>query len=188
MSELKKTYQKEIVPKLKKDLGLKNVLMVPKVTKVVVNVGIGTFMKNNKDYKQISNDLALLTGQAPELKKARMSVSNFKLREGMPNGLRVTLRGEHMYDFLYKVVNIVLPRVRDFQGIPNNSFDGNGNYTLGLKDHSIFPEIQVGDETKNFGLEITIVTSTKEDEQAKVLLETLGFPFKKNKAQPKVNQ
>lgn len=182
MSAFQKTFEDKIVPELKKDLKVKNINEIPRMKKVVVNIGIGTFMKNNKDYQSIADDLAAITGQKPQLRKARISVSNFKLREGMPNGLRVTLRGSRMYDFMFKLINTALPRVRDFQGVPTNSFDGTGNYTLGLKDHTIFPEINIDDNTKNFGLEITVVTSTNDDEHARVLLKHLGMPFKKAKS------
>lgn len=182
MSVLQEQYNKEIAATLKKELKLKNVHSVPKLEKVVVNVGIGTFMKTNKDFEPISKELSVITGQKPRLIKSKISVSNFKLRQGTPNGLKVTLRGKRMYDFVYKLVNIVLPRVRDFQGIPTNSFDSHGNYSLGIKDHTIFPEVDINDNTRPFGLEITFVTSTNDDETSRVLLVALGFPFKKPKA------
>ena len=181
MSVLQEQYRKEIAPKLQKDLKIKNVHDVPALKKVIVNVGIGTYMKNHKDYSPISNGLETITGQKPRLINAKISVSNFKLREGTPNGLKVTLRDKRMYDFVYKLVNTALPRVRDFQGIPNNSFDGNGNYSLGIKDHTIFPEVDIDDNTHPFSLEVTFVTSTNDDETSKVLLAALGFPLKKPK-------
>ncbi len=183
MSRLKKLYESKIKSELKKELGLKNVFQVPHFEKVIVNVGIGTYVARvNSDYSFVEESLTKMCGQKPVLRKARIAVSNFnKLRIGQPNGLVVTLRGERMYDFLDKLVNITLPRTRDFQGVSLTSFDRNGNYTIGITDHTIFPEVVVNDIVKPHGLQITIVTSAKTDKNAKLLLDKIGFPFKKKK-------
>lgn len=177
--KLSERYQKEIRQKLKKDLGLANVNAVPTLEKVKVNVGIGTYMRNSKDYSEIAENIALITGQKPVVSIARMAISNFKLRIGMPVGLSVTLRKQKMYDFLDRLINIVLPRVRDFQGVSPKSFDEKGNYNLGIKDCSVFPELHIEDISKIHGLQITIATTAKNPEQGKALLTEIGFPFKK---------
>lgn len=176
---LSEKYQKEIRPQLQKSLGLKNINSVPKVEKVKINVGIGTFMKNNKDYSEIVENITMITGQKPVVNTASKAISNFKLRIGMPVGISVTLRNQKMYEFLDRLINIVLPRVRDFQGIPVKSFDKNGNYSFGLKDCSVFPELNIEDITKVHGLQITITTSANSPEGGKALLTAMGFPFKK---------
>ena len=177
---LQEKYEKEIVKLLEKELGRKNLLSLPKVIKVNVNVGIGSRVTGgSKDYSAIENSIQEITGQKPSVRKARLSVSNFKLREGMPVGLSITLRGRRMYDFLERLVNIALPRVRDFRGISVKGFDGKGNFCLGLKDCTIFPEV---DQEKlagsTHGLQINVCTSAKDDREAYVLLKALGFPFK----------
>ena len=177
---LSERYQKEIRQKLQKQLGLKNINSVPKLEKVKVNIGIGTYMKNNKNYDEIANNIEMITGQRPVVSKSRIAISNFKLRIGMPVGLSVTLRKQKMYDFMDRLINIVLPRVRDFQGTSPKSFDQKGNYNLGLKDCSVFPELNIEDISKIHGLQITITTTAENPEHGKALLTEMGFPFKKN--------
>lgn len=180
MNILKERYQKEISPALMKSLGLKNVMQIPRITKVVVNIGLGEAMDNPKALDAAVIDLSTITGQKPVITKARKSIANFKLREGRAIGTAVTLRGDRMWSFLDRLMNIVLPRVRDFRGVSPNSFDGRGNYTLGLKEQIIFPEIEYDKVDKVRGLEITIVTSATTDEQAAALLQMLGMPFRKD--------
>lgn len=175
---LQETFKKKIVPELQKELGIKNVMAVPKVQKVVVSAGIGMLMRNSKDFSHVEEAMAKLTGQKPLLINARKSVSNFKLREGMPNGLQVTLRGKRMWDFLERLVKMALPRVRDFRGI-NAKLDGRGNYSLGLAENSIFPEVEEQEINKVHGMQVTVTTSAENDEAGKLLLTKLGFPFKK---------
>jgi len=182
---LKEDYQKKVIPEMKKEFGYKNDLAVPKIEKVVVNTGIGRILLNTdpsqreKTIEEISSDLALITGQKPLITKSKKSISAFKLRKGMPVGLKVTLRRSRMFDFLDRLINIVIPRMRDFQGIPRKSIDKNGNLTLGIKEHIIFPEIQPEKSKRIFGLEITIVTSAKTREEAIRLFELIGFPLAK---------
>lgn len=178
-SLLQTEYTKTIRPALKKELGITNDLAVPKVSKVVVNVGIGSIIRNRgKDYSKIVEHLAKITGQQPSLRNSRVSISNFKLREGEPVGLTVTLRGPRMYDFLTKLVNVALPRVRDFRGIPPKSFDARGNYSLGIREHYVFPETIVDDEVPAFGFQVTVVTTAKSPEHSRALLKMFGFPFR----------
>jgi len=177
---LRERYQKEIRQKLLKELGLKNINSVPALDKIKVNIGIGTYMRNNKNYDEIAENIAMITGQKPVVSKSRIAISNFKLRIGMPVGLSVTLRKQKMYDFMERLVNIVLPRVRDFQGVSPKSFDQKGNYNLGLKDCSVFPELNIEDIAKIHGLQITITTTADNAEHGKALLQEMGFPFKKN--------
>lgn len=163
---LQEKYIKEIVPALEKNLGTTNPMNVPKIEKVVLNMGIGTYIRTgNKDYTVLQEHLALISGQAPVVKLARKAISNFKLRAGMPVGLTVTLRGENMYVFLDKLVNVVLPRVRDFRGISPKSFDTEGNYNFGIKEHTIFPEVPQDDVVKNHGIQITVKTTAKNKEE-----------------------
>jgi len=176
---LKDRYLQDIRPALKQKLEIKNINAVPKIDKITVNLGMGKILAGSKDYGYFEEGLATITGQKPTLRRAKKAISNFKLRAGMPVGLKVTLRGQRMYDFLDKLINIVLPRVRDFRGLPANAFDGMGNYTLGLREHTVFPEIDLEDVNKVHGLQITIVTTAENDEQSKALLEEIGFPFKK---------
>ncbi len=183
VKDLKTRFTEEMAPKLREKLGIKNVMAVPKVTKVVVNAGIGPIIaKSSKDYEFVVDNLAAITGQKPVLRRAKKSVSNFKIREGMVIGISVTLRGEKMYDFLNKLVNIVFPRVRDFRGISHKSFDGNGNYSIGFKEHIVFPEISPDDVIKVHGLQVNITTTANNDEDGLALLTEMGFPFKKQLA------
>ncbi len=179
MNRLKEQYQKEYVPALMKALSLKNRMEVPGIEKVVVNIGLGEALDNPKALDAAVSDLSLISGQKPVITKARKSIANFKLREGRAIGSKVTLRGERMWAFLDRLMNIVLPRVRDFRGVLPDSFDGRGNYTLGLREQLIFPEIDYDRIDKIRGMEITIVTTAPTDEQAAVLLELLGMPFRK---------
>jgi large subunit ribosomal protein L5 len=179
MNRLRERFEKEIMPALIKDLELGNKMQVPHVKKVVVNIGLGEALDNPKALDAAAGDLAAITGQHPVITKARLSIANFKLREGRSIGAMVTLRGSRMWDFLDRLMNIVLPRVRDFRGVSPESFDGRGNYTLGLREQIIFPEIEYDQVDKIRGLEITIVTSAGNDERAKVLLQMLGMPFRK---------
>jgi len=163
---------------LKDELKFKSIEEVPRITKVSVNVGAGMAVKDSNYLEKTASDLALITGQKPVVRKARKSIAGFKLREGMPIGLSVTLRGKKMYDFINKLVNVALPRVRDFQGISTKSFDGKGNYTIGIKEHIVFPEVVLDNVEKTFGLSITIVTNSSDDKIVKQLLSKLNFPFK----------
>lgn len=175
---LAEIFKKEIVPKLKQELGKKNILATPVLSKIVINVGIGTYVKTNRDFSWIEEDIKMLSGQKPVVKLAKKSVSNFKLREGQPNGLTVVLRGKRMYDFLERLISVTLPRVHDFKGLSPRAFDGNGNYTLGLKDHMVFPEVKLNELNRIFGLEITIVTTATNNDDGRALLNSLGFPFR----------
>jgi large subunit ribosomal protein L5 len=179
MNKLKEKYQKEIVPDLMKALDLDNIMQVPKLQKVVVNIGMGEALDNPKSLDAAAADLAQITGQKPIIMKAKKSVANFKLREGRAIGVKVTLRGERMWAFVDRLLNIALPRVRDFRGVSIDAFDGRGNYTLGLREQLIFPEIEYDKIDKIRGMEITIVTSAPSDDQAAVLLQMLGMPFRK---------
>lgn len=176
---LKERYQNEIVPALIKSLNLNNVMEVPKVTKVVVNIGLGEAMDNAKALDAAVGDLTQITGQKPVVTKARKSIAAFKLREGRSIGAKVTLRGERMWSFLDRLMNVALPRVRDFRGISPNAFDGRGNYTLGLREQLVFPEIEYDKIDKLRGLEITIVTTAQNDDHGRQLLQMLGMPFTK---------
>ncbi|MBA3075515.1 MAG: 50S ribosomal protein L5 [Anaerolineae bacterium] len=180
MNILKERYQKEISPALMKTLGLTNIMQIPRITKVVINIGLGEAMDNPKALDAAVIDLTTITGQKPVVTKARKSIANFKLREGRAIGTAVTLRGDRMWAFLDRLMNIVLPRVRDFRGVSANSFDGRGNYTLGLREQIIFPEIEYDKVDKVRGMEITIVTTATTDEQATALLALLGMPFRKD--------
>jgi large subunit ribosomal protein L5 len=176
---MKVQYQKEVVPTLMKSLNLKNVMQVPRVQKVVVNIGMGEAMDNPKSLDAAVSDVALITGQKPVVTKAKKSIANFKLREGRTIGVKVTLRGDKMWAFLDRLMNVVLPRVRDFRGVSPDAFDGRGNYTLGLREQLIFPEIEYDKIDKIRGMEITIVTSAGSDDQAAIMLQMLGMPFRK---------
>lgn len=180
MNVMKERYLTEISPALMKSLDLSNVMQVPRITKVVVNIGMGEAMDNPKALDAAVKDLGAITGQKPVITKARKSIANFKLREGRAIGTAVTLRGEKMWAFLDRLMNIVLPRVRDFRGVSTESFDGRGNYTLGLREQIIFPEIEYDKVDKVRGMEITIVTSAPSDDQATALLQMLGMPFRKD--------
>jgi large subunit ribosomal protein L5 len=179
MNRLLERYQKEIAPTLFKSLDLKNVMQVPRVQKVVINIGLGESMDDAKALEAATADLVQVAGQKPVMTKARKSIAAFKLREGRIIGTKVTLRGERMWAFLDRLMNIALPRVRDFRGVSADAFDGRGNYTLGIRDQLIFPEIDYDKIDKLRGMEVTIVTTAKTDDQARVLLQLLGMPFKK---------
>lgn len=174
-------YKNEIVPKLSEEFGYDNVMEVPRLEKVVINVGVGEAIQDKKALDNVVENLALITGQRPVTTKAKKSISNFKLREGMPIGAKVTLRGRIMYEFVDRLINLALPRTRDFQGIPDKSFDGRGNYTFGVKEHTIFPEIDTDKVAKLHGMDITFVTTAKTDEEAFALLKHFGMPFKRRK-------
>ncbi|MDR3125339.1 MAG: 50S ribosomal protein L5 [Endomicrobium sp.] len=176
---LKKIYQKNVVNELKKQFNLKNTHQIPRLSKIVVNIGLSEAKDNIKVLDIASVELAAITGQKPLMCMAKQSISNFKLRQGMPIGIKVTLRSAMMYEFLDRLINVAIPRIRDFRGIEPNGFDSQGNLNLGLSEQYIFPEISVEKSDKARGMNITIVTTTKKDEQAKVLLEALGMPFKK---------
>jgi large subunit ribosomal protein L5 len=176
---LKERYENEVVPALYKSLNLSNIMQVPHVEKVTVNIGLGEALDNAKALDAAVADLNQITGQKPVVTKARKSIANFKLREGRSIGAKVTLRGERMWSFLDRLMNIALPRVRDFRGISPNAFDGRGNYTLGLREQLVFPEIEYDKIDKLRGLEITIVTSARTDDEGRQLLQMLGMPFRK---------
>lgn len=178
MSELKKVYEKEIIPKLVDTYKYKNINEVPKIMKVVLNMGLGEAVNNNKIIDAAAEELKLIAGQKPVVTRAKKSIAAFKLREGMPIGCSVTLRRDRMYNFLYRLINISLPRVRDFKGVSGKGFDGRGNYTLGIREHIIFPEIDYDKIEKIKGFNITVVTSAKSDAEAKELLKLLGMPFR----------
>jgi large subunit ribosomal protein L5 len=179
MSRLKGIYQKEIVPILMEDFGYRNVMQVPRLVKVVVNIGLGEALQEAKALDGATRDLSTITGQQPIITRARKSIAAFKLREGMAIGAKVTLRGRRMYDFVDRLLNVALPRQRDFRGVSRDAFDGRGNYTLGLEEQLIWPEIQYDSIDKVRGMEITIVTTAKTDEEARRLLTLLGMPFKR---------
>ena len=168
---------KEIAPKLQEKFGYENVMQIPRLEKIVINMGLGADKDNPKGIEAALGDLAIIAGQKPIITKAKKSVANFKVRQGMNIGAKVTLRGDRMYYFADKLINIVLPRVRDFRGVPDKSFDGRGNYAMGLKEQLIFPEINYDDIDKTRGMDIVFVTTAKKDEEAKALLEMLGMPF-----------
>ena len=182
MSRLKDRYAQEVIPALRKEFGYGNVMAVPRITKVVVNIGMGEAMDNPKAMEAAVSDLTTITGQKPVQTKARKSIANFKLREGRLIGTKVTLRGDRMWAFLDRLLSTALPRVRDFRGVSANAFDGRGNYTLGLRDQLIFPEIEYDKIDKLRGMEVTIVTTAKDDDQARVMLQLLGMPFSKKEA------
>lgn len=180
MNRMKEMYQKEVVPSLMKTLDLTNVMQAPRIEKVVLNIGLGETKDNPKALEAATGDLQTITGQKPIVTKAKKSIANFKFREGSEIGAKVTLRGDRMWSFLDRLMNIVLPRVRDFRGISPNAFDGRGNYTLGLREQLIFPEIDYNSIDKVRGMEVTIVTTAQTDEQARALLKMLGMPFRKD--------
>jgi large subunit ribosomal protein L5 len=179
MARLKTLYEKEVVPKLKKEFGIENPLAVPRIVRVVCNIGLGEAPRQAKLMDQAVGELAAITGQRPTIRKARKSIAQFKLRAGMPIGCAVTLRRDRMYEFLDRLVNIALPRVRDFRGLSPKGFDGRGNFTMGIRDHSIFPEIDYTKVETPKGMNVTVVTTAETDDQARLLLQELGFPFAK---------
>ncbi len=182
MNILHERYRKEIAPALVKAFDFKNVMQVPRVEKVILNIGVGEALDNPKALEAAVGDLTIIAGQKPVTTKAKKSIANFKLREGRLIGAKVTLRGERMWAFLDRLLNVALPRVRDFRGVSANAFDGRGNYTLGVKDQLVFPEIEYDKVDKMRGMEVTIVTSARNDEQARALLQLLGMPFGKKEA------
>lgn len=179
MQQLKKKYNEEVRAALMQQFGYSSIMAVPRIEKIVVNEGLGSSKDDSKAIDKASKELALITLQKPIVTKAKKSISNFKLRQGMPVGIKVTLRGERMYVFLEKLINIGLPRIRDFRGVNPNAFDGRGNYNLGIKEQMIFPEITYDMVDKTRGMDITIVTSAKTDEEARALLQAMGLPFRK---------
>ena len=178
-SRLVEKYRNEVVPAITESFGYENVMQVPKLEKIVINIGLGSHKDNPKAVESAVRDLTTITGQRPVVTKARKSIANFKLREGMNVGCKVTLRGEKMYDFFDKLVSISLPRVRDFRGVSSTSFDGRGNYSLGIKEQLIFPEIEYDMVDEIRGMDIVVVTTAETDEESKKLLELMGMPFKK---------
>jgi len=179
VNRLKETYTKEIAPALQTKFGYKNVMQIPKVEKIVVNMGVGEAKENAKLLETAVNDLTIITGQKPVITKAKKSIANFKIREGMNIGCKVTLRGDKMYDFMDRLINLALPRVRDFRGVNANAFDGRGNYALGIKEQLIFPEIEYDKIDKVRGMDIIFVTTANTDEEARELLTQFGMPFAK---------
>lgn len=180
-ARLYKQYKEEIVDKLREEFSYDNIMAVPKLQKIVVNSGVGEAVENQKALDQVSDNLAKITGQKPIQTRSKHSISNFKVREGMPIGCKVTLRKSIMYEFLDRLINLALPRTRDFRGVPDRSFDGRGNYTLGIKEHTIFPEINTDNVDKLHGMDVTFVTSAETDEEAYALLKHFGMPFVKRK-------
>ncbi len=179
MNRMQERYQKEVVPALLKAFQYENIMQVPRIEKIVLNIGLGSEQDNAKALEAAMGDMTTIAGQKPVMTKARKSIANFKLREGRIIGTKVTLRGDKMWAFLDRLVNIALPRVRDFRGVSPDAFDGRGNYTLGLKDQLIFPEIEYDKIDKLRGMEVTIVTTAKSDDHARLMLQLLGMPYKK---------
>jgi large subunit ribosomal protein L5 len=179
MTRLEKIYREKVAPQLREEFAYKSPMQIPGLIKVSLNIGLGVASQNNKIMEEAVNELTAIAGQKATITRAKKSIAAFKLREGMPIGCRVTLRGAGMWDFLDKLFNFALPRVRDFRGIPDRGFDGRGNFTLGIKEHSIFPELETDRVENAKGMNITIVTSAKTDKEGKVLLEQLGLPFRK---------
>jgi large subunit ribosomal protein L5 len=180
MNRLRDKYLKEVVPALKKEFGYTNVMAIPKIQKVVINMGLGEATANAKVIEVATDELGRITGQKPVVRRAKKSIAQFKVRAGMPVGAMVTLRGERMYEFLDRLVSVALPRVRDFKGISPKGFDGRGNYTLGLRDQLIFPEIDYMKVDKTRGMNVSVVTTAKSDEEARKLLQFIGLPFRSN--------
>ena len=179
MTRLEKIYKEEVVPKMMERFGYKNIMQVPRFSKISVNIGLGEALQNSKALEAAAGDMAIITGQKPVINRARHSIATFKLREGMPIGVSVTLRGNRMWDFLDRLINVALPRQRDFQGISPDSFDGRGNYSIGLREQLVFPEIDYDQIDKVRGMEITIVTTANTDEEARRMLALLDMPFKR---------
>ena len=180
MSRLHETYLNEIAPAMQKKFNYKNVMQIPKVDKIVVNMGVGEAKENAKLLESAANDMQIITGQKPVITKAKKSIANFKIRDGMNIGCKVTLRGEKMYEFMDRLINLALPRVRDFRGVNPNAFDGRGNYALGIKEQLIFPEIEYDKIDKVRGMDVIFVTTAKTDEEARELLTLFNMPFSKN--------
>jgi len=180
MARLKEQYREEIAPALKERFGIENPMRVPRLEKIVVNMGVGEAAQNSRALDGAMEDLAKITGQKPQMRRARKSIAGFKIREGMPVGARVTLRGERMWEFLDRLISVALPRVRDFRGISPNSFDGRGNFALGLREQLIFPEISYDSIDTTRGLDVAVVTTAETDEEARELLRLLGMPFRES--------
>ena len=178
MARLKEKYNKEIAPQIAKEFGIENPMAIPRIEKIIVNMGMGEAISNSKILDVAVDELKVITGQKPVITKAKKSIASFKLRQGMPIGTMVTLRGERMYEFLDRLISVALPRVRDFRGISSKAFDGRGNYTLGVREQLIFPEIDFNKVDKTRGMNISIVTTAKNDEQSRALLKALGMPFR----------
>ena len=178
MARLKEKYNKEIAPQIAKEFDIKNPMAIPRIEKIIVNMGMGEAISNSKILDVAVEELKVITGQKPVITKAKKSIASFKLRQGMPIGTMVTLRGERMYEFLDRLISVALPRVRDFRGISGKAFDGRGNYTLGINEQLIFPEIDFNKVDKTRGMNISIVTTAKNDEQSRALLKALGMPFR----------
>ena len=178
MARLRGRYREEVVPALREKFGYENVMQVPRLEKIVVNMGVGEATQNSRALDGAMDDLALITGQKPQLRRARKSIAGFKIREGMPVGARVTLRGERMWEFLDRLISVAMPRVRDFRGINSRSFDGRGNFALGLREQLIFPEISYDAVDATRGLDVAVVTTAKTDEESRELLRLLGMPFR----------
>lgn len=176
---LKKTYLEKIVPELKKALKTDNIHAVPKITAVQINVGVGSYVAAGKDHEDVVKNVTVISGQKPVVTRSKKAISNFKLKINTPSGVVVTLRGNRMYDFLSKLINVTFPRIRDFRGISKKAFDGRGNYSVGLAEYSVFPEIQMEDISKTHGMQITIKTNANDNKKAFELLKAFGFPFKK---------
>jgi large subunit ribosomal protein L5 len=179
MSSLKKIYKDKVVPELSKEFGYSSVMQVPRIKYISLNMGLGEGSQNNKIIQDSVRDLSLIAGQQAVVTRAKKSIAAFKLREGMPVGCRVSLRGDAMWNFLEKFITIALPRVRDFRGIPDRGFDGRGNYTVGIKEHTIFPEVEMDKIDKAVGMNISLITTARTDKEGKMLLKLLGMPFKK---------
>ncbi len=180
MPKLKEVYKNEIIPSMMERFGYKNIMQVPRLVKVVLNIGVGEAIQNAKALEAAENDILVISGQHPVTTRSKKSISAFKLREGMPVGLKVTLRGERMYEFIDKLMNVVLPRIREFRGVSPKALDGYGNYTLGIKEQSVFPEIDYDKLDKLRGFEVCIVTTARTDDEARHLLELMGMPFSKD--------
>jgi large subunit ribosomal protein L5 len=177
--QLKERYQSHVIEALQKQFGYDNMMRVPRLEKIVVNMGVGDAKDDAKLADAAAADLATITGQKPSVRRAKKSIANFKIREGMPIGAMVTLRGDRMWEFMYRLIHAALPRIRDFQGIPDRSFDGRGNYSLGIREQLIFPEINVDNVVKTRGMDVTFVTTAQTDEEARALLREIGLPFRK---------
>jgi large subunit ribosomal protein L5 len=177
-ARLKERYQKEIAPAISKEFGIENPMAIPKLEKIVINMGMGEAIANSKILDTAADELRAIVGQKPVITKAKKSIASFKLRQGMPIGVMVTLRGDRMYEFLDRLITVALPRVRDFRGVSPRAFDGRGNYTLGIREQLIFPEIDFNKVDKTRGMNISIVTTARNDEQARALLKSLGMPFR----------
>jgi len=179
MPRLKDKYFEQVIPEMMKKFKYKSVMAVPRLKKVVVNMGLGSSIKDSKIMDEAVKELAIISGQKPIITRAKKSISNFGVRKGMPVGCKVTLRNERMYDFLDKFINVAIARIRDFRGVPSDSFDGRGNYTIGIKEQLIFPEIDFDQAANTLGMNVTIITNAKNDEEGRALLEYMGMPFKK---------